>query len=141
MTGLTLAHNQNGLSLEFAALSYANPSKIRYRFKLDGLEKQWTTVDAQQRNARYTGLRPGEYVFRVQASTDGGVNWGEQGASLRLNIAPPWWNTPWTKSAAVLAFMCLIFGTLQVARQRSPKTAVASGRASGTADRATCRGP
>ena len=82
-TSLKLAHNQNGLSVEFAALSYSNPSKIRYRFRLDGLEKQWTTVDAQQRNARYTDLRPDEYVFRVQASTDGGVNWGEQGASLR----------------------------------------------------------
>ncbi len=46
----------------------------------------------------------------MQASTDGGVNWGEQGASLRLDIAPPWWNTPWTKSAAVLAFMSLLFG-------------------------------
>ena len=109
-TSLKLAHNQNGLSVEFAALSYSNPSKIRYRFRLDDLEKQWTTVDGQQRNARYAGLRPDEYVFRVQASTDGGVNWGEQGASLRLDIAPPWWNTPWTKSAAVLAFMSLLFG-------------------------------
>ncbi len=52
-TSLKLAHNQNGLSVEFAALSYSNPSKIRYRFRLDGLEKQWTTVDAQQRSARY----------------------------------------------------------------------------------------
>ncbi|MGH9628864.1 MAG: ligand-binding sensor domain-containing protein [Bryobacteraceae bacterium] len=111
MTGLALAHHQNGLSLEFAALSYANPSRIRYRFRLDGLENRWMTVDAQQRSARYTGLRPGEYVFRVQASTNGGVNWGEQGVSLALNVAPPWWNTIWTRSAAVLAFMGLIFGT------------------------------
>ena len=127
MTGLTLAHNQNGLSLEFAALTYANPSKIRYRFRLDGLEKQWTTVDAQQRNARYTGLRPGEYVFRVQASTDGGVNWGEQGASLRLDIAPPWWNTPMDQVRRGPGIHVLDFRYLQVARQRAPKTAVASG--------------
>ncbi|HET6962778.1 MAG TPA: two-component regulator propeller domain-containing protein, partial [Terriglobia bacterium] len=114
MTGLTLSHRENGLSLEFAALSYANPTKIRYRFKLESLEKQWIEVDNQQRNARYTDLRPGDYVFRVQASTDGGVNWGEQGASLRLDVTPPWWNTPWTRSAAVLAFMGLIFGAYKV---------------------------
>ncbi|MEO8591712.1 MAG: response regulator [Candidatus Solibacter sp.] len=107
---LALAHNQNGLSLEFAALSYANPPKIRYRFKLDNLEKQWTMADAQQHNARYPGLSPGDYVFRVQASTDGGVNWAEQGASLRLNVAPPWWSTIWLRSAAALAFMGLLFG-------------------------------
>ncbi len=114
MPGLKLAHNQNRLALEFAALSYANPPKIRYRFKLENLEKDWTTVDAQQRYARYSGLRPGQYVFRVQASTDGAMNWGEQGASLRLDISPPWWNTVWTKSAAVLAFMFLIFGTYKL---------------------------
>jgi signal transduction histidine kinase/DNA-binding response OmpR family regulator/streptogramin lyase/HPt (histidine-containing phosphotransfer) domain-containing protein len=114
MTGLKLAHDQNGLSFEFAALSYANREKIRYRFKMDSAEEHWTKLDAQQRNARYSGLRPGQYVFRVQASTDGGVSWGEQGASLALDITPPWWNTPWTKSAAALAFIGLIVGTYKL---------------------------
>jgi signal transduction histidine kinase/ligand-binding sensor domain-containing protein/DNA-binding response OmpR family regulator/HPt (histidine-containing phosphotransfer) domain-containing protein len=114
MTGLTLSHDENELLLEFAALSYANPARIRYRFKLEGLEKQWTEVSVQQRNARYTDLRPGGYTFHVQASTDGGVTWGEKGASLRLDVTPPWWNTPWTKSAAVLALIGLILGAHKI---------------------------
>src|SRR5688572_17973034 len=101
MDAVNLSHEQNGFSLEFAALSYANPQKTRYRFKLEGLETQWTEARSGHRHARYTGLEPGQYVFRVQASTDGRT-WGEQGASPRLTIAPPWWKTPWTKGASLL---------------------------------------
>jgi signal transduction histidine kinase len=105
--GLTLSHSENGLSLEFAALSYANPERIRYRFKLENLEKQWIEVDYRQRNARYTDLRPGEYTFRVQASNKDGV-WNENGAALALTVLPPWWATWWFRSLMALAFVALL---------------------------------
>ena len=55
-------------------------------------------------------MAPGDYVFRVQASNEGRT-WGEKGASLRLSIAAPWWRTPWSESAAVLALAGLILGS------------------------------
>jgi signal transduction histidine kinase/ligand-binding sensor domain-containing protein/CheY-like chemotaxis protein len=112
MDGLHLAPEQNGFSFEFAALSYVSPWKTRYRFRLEALEKDWTEADSGHRTARYTGVAPGNYVFRVQASTDGRT-WGEKGAALRLSIASPWWRTPWSKAAAVLAFAGLLFGAYQ----------------------------
>ena len=110
---LKLSPGQNGFSFEFAALGSASPWRMRYRFRLDGLEKDWTEADSEHRTARYTALPPGDYVFRVQASNDGRT-WGAQGASLRLSIAAPWWRTPWSRGAAVLAFAGLLFGAYRV---------------------------
>lgn len=111
--GLKLQPEQNAVSFEFAGLSYFHPRKTRYRFRLEGLEKQWTEADSAHRFARYTGIPPGRYVFRVQASADGGT-WGENGASIRLALAPPWWRTPWSRAALVLAILTLILGAHQL---------------------------
>ena len=124
MDHLNLSYLENGFSFEFAALSYVTPARTRYRFKLEGLEPEWTAVDSRQRSARYTDLQPGQYTFRVQASTDG-QTWSEKGASLGISIAPPWWMTPWSRGGAMLALAGLIFGgvrwrvkTLQEREQR-----------------------
>ena len=73
---LTLAYGDNVFSLEFAALSYANSHKNRYRYRLEGFDPGWNEVDSKHRLATYTNLDPGEYVFRVQGSNSDGV-WNE----------------------------------------------------------------
>ena len=77
---LVLSHQQLIFSFEFAALSFANPSLTRYRYKLEGLESGWNEVDATERSVRYTTLSPRDYVFRVQSRTNRGA-WNENGAS------------------------------------------------------------
>ena len=106
---LSLSPDQNSFSFEFTELSYASPWKTRYRFRLEGMERDWTEVDSGRRTARYTGLAPGGYIFRVQASADG-ITWEPQGASLRLAIAAPWWKTWWSYGAGFLVFAGLILG-------------------------------
>jgi signal transduction histidine kinase/ligand-binding sensor domain-containing protein/CheY-like chemotaxis protein len=106
---LRLSQLQSGFSFEFAALSYVHPRKTRYRFRLDGMEPRWTEADSAHRFARYTDVPPGDYVFRVQASTDG-RNWGRDQVLLRLTVGPPWWKTPWSEGAAVLLLGACLFG-------------------------------
>ena len=89
---VTLSHTQNSLSLEFSALSYASPQRTRYRYRLEGLEKDWSEVDSTQRVARYTTLPPGYFAFRVQGRTSQGT-WTENRAQLHIRILPPWWET------------------------------------------------
>jgi ligand-binding sensor domain-containing protein/signal transduction histidine kinase len=91
---LTLPYRDNVFSLEFAALSYANSYKNRYRYKLEHFEPDWNEVGSKQRLATYTNLDPGKYVFRVQGSNSDGI-WNEQGVSLTIVITPPWWSTNW----------------------------------------------
>ena len=91
---LTLSYSDNVFSLEFAALSYANSQKNRYRYKLKNFDHGWNEVGSSQRLATYTNLDPGKYVFRVQGSNSDGV-WNEEGVSLTILITPPWWETTW----------------------------------------------
>jgi signal transduction histidine kinase/CheY-like chemotaxis protein/ligand-binding sensor domain-containing protein len=112
-TALTLSYEQNIFSLEFSALSYIHPATNRYRYKLEGLDRQWNEVGSDQRLVTYTTLPPGDYTFRVQASSNRSV-WSEPGAALRVKILPPWWRTWWFRSLMGLAFVGLIFGGYNV---------------------------
>ena len=100
---ITLSHNENTFSFEFAALSYADPEHIRYRYRLERLENRWNEVAGTHNFARYPLIAPGEYVFHVDAWTPRG-RWTEQGAEVRIVILPPWWNTWWFRLTAVVAF-------------------------------------
>ncbi len=109
---LTLSHRDNVFSFEFAALSYANAQKNHYRYKLEGFEPSWNQVGSKQRLATYTNLDPGKYVFRVQGSNSDGV-WNEEGASLTIVIAPPWWGTPWFRTLCGVLIMALVWAIYQ----------------------------
>jgi ligand-binding sensor domain-containing protein/signal transduction histidine kinase len=106
---LTLLFNQNSLSLEFSALSYVAPAKNLFRYKLEGFDADWRTVDSKERLAVYTNLDAGNYVFRVQGTNEDGV-WNEQGTTLKITITPPWWETWWFRGAVLAALLALIFG-------------------------------
>ncbi|MDQ8182657.1 two-component regulator propeller domain-containing protein [Pelagicoccus sp. SDUM812005] len=90
---LVLSHDQKVLSISFVAQNYIQPQKNQYAYFLEGFDSDWNEVGTR-REANYTNLNPGSYVFRVKASNNDGV-WNETGASLRLRILPPFWMTPW----------------------------------------------
>lgn len=130
---LTLAHNQSIFTLEFAALSYAAPDRNRYRYRLEGLEKQWNEVDGLRRRATYTSLPAGKYLFRVLASNKDGV-WNDSGVALHIRMLPPWWETWWFISTLALMLCGLVFsahharlkrlqaGTAKLERQIAERT-------------------
>jgi signal transduction histidine kinase/streptogramin lyase len=99
---LTLSSSENTLSFEFADLSYADPERTRYRYRLGRLESGWNEVASTQHFVRYSTLAPGEYVFQVEARTSSG-NWTGKGAEVRIVILPPWWSTWQCRLAYALA--------------------------------------
>ena len=104
---ITLDHSQSSLGFKFAALNYRWPKKNRYAYKLEGFDRDWTRVDSSSREASYTNLPPGRYVFRVKASNNDGV-WNDTGASLTITIAPPWWQTLWFRAFCLVGFAALL---------------------------------
>jgi signal transduction histidine kinase/ligand-binding sensor domain-containing protein/DNA-binding NarL/FixJ family response regulator len=106
---LALNYDQNILSFEFAALSYAAPAKNRYRYRLDGLETKWNEVDSRRRFANYTNLDPGDYTLHVQGTNDDGL-WSDQDVTLHISIRPPWWDTLWFRGAALALLLALVLG-------------------------------
>jgi signal transduction histidine kinase/ligand-binding sensor domain-containing protein len=109
---LSLSYRDSVFSLEFAALSYANSQKNRYRYKLVPFEPAWNEVDSKQRLATYTNLDPGKYVFRVQGSNGDGI-WNEEGVSLTIVITPPWWSTNWFRALCGFFLLTLLWAAYQ----------------------------
>jgi signal transduction histidine kinase/CheY-like chemotaxis protein/ligand-binding sensor domain-containing protein len=98
---LVLSYKHSVFSLSYVALNYSFSLKNQYAYKLDGFEKDWNYV-GDRRIATYTNLAPGEYVFRVKASNNDGI-WNEDGATLRITITPPYWETWWFKTLLALS--------------------------------------
>ncbi|MDO8703287.1 MAG: two-component regulator propeller domain-containing protein [Undibacterium sp.] len=98
---LRILRQESVFSLEFAALHFTDPAQNRYAYRLQGFDRDWVEVDADHRNATYTNLNPGDYVFQVKAANDRGV-WSEQAATLTISIPPPYWQTAWFRALIVL---------------------------------------
>ena len=93
---------------EYAALSYVSPSKVRYRYILEGFDKQWTQAGSR-RSAYYTNLPPRHYRFRVQAANEDGV-WNEAGGKVAFIIKPRFYRTLWFSVLATVLLVGIIFG-------------------------------
>ena len=93
--------------IEFAALSYSSPSKNQYAYKLSGLQDEWVPLGSK-RVLNFAHLEPGEYQLRVKGSGSGGL-WNEEGASIRLIIQPPIWQTWWFKLLVILIIIAAAY--------------------------------
>jgi signal transduction histidine kinase len=110
---LTVSHDQNMFSFEFAALSYVDPQRNQYRYMLEPLDRSWNRVDARRRIATFTTLPAGRYTLRVQGSNNRGV-WNEDGVTLSLEVLPPWWGTTWFRTACVAMLLALLWATYRL---------------------------
>ncbi|MFL6699971.1 MAG: two-component regulator propeller domain-containing protein [Vitreoscilla sp.] len=117
---ITLDYSQSSLGFRFAALNYRWSLKNRYAYKLEGFDADWVSADSSSRQAVYTNLAPGHYVFRVKASNNDGV-WNEAGASLAITITPPWWQTWWFRLVVLLAFTTLAYAAYRARVQQLRK--------------------
>ncbi len=89
---IILEPHNNFFSISFAALDFVNPGKNQYKYKLHNYDKDWVSVDARRRQADYTDVKPGTYVFQVIASNSDGV-WNEEGVSFVIVVKPPFYQT------------------------------------------------
>jgi ligand-binding sensor domain-containing protein/DNA-binding NarL/FixJ family response regulator/signal transduction histidine kinase len=95
------------LQIDYTALSFVAPEKIRFSYLMEGFDADW--VDAgTRRQAFYTNLPPGDYRFRVRASNDGVPS--EREAVWAFTLAPAFYQTRWF--AAVVAVLMLTGGAL-----------------------------
>jgi signal transduction histidine kinase/ligand-binding sensor domain-containing protein len=90
------------IEIDYTALSFVVPQKVRFRYRLEGHDSDWQEPGTR-RQAFYSALRPGGYTFRVIASNNDGL-WNEAGATFTFSIAPAYYQTGWFQaiSAGVL---------------------------------------
>ena len=97
---ITLSHNQSAMSFEFASLDYLLGNKKNYAYILEGFDKNWVFA-GNKNTAVYTNIPPGHYTFRVACENWEG-KWSTQMLRLKLTIVPPFWETWWFNTLAVL---------------------------------------
>ena len=88
------------LRIDYTALSFVVPEKVRFRYRLDGHDRAWEEAGTR-RQAFYSDLGPGDYQFHVIAANNDGI-WNEAGASLRVSVAAAWYQTQSFKVLCVL---------------------------------------
>ncbi len=98
----------NFFEFEFAALSYAQPEKNQYAYRLEGLKEDWNYIGTR-RFGRYTSLPSGTYTLRIKGSNNDGV-WNEQGTAITIKIVPPFWGTWWFRVLIALALVGGVVG-------------------------------
>jgi signal transduction histidine kinase/FixJ family two-component response regulator len=89
------------LEFHYTALSLEDPAKVRFRYHLDGLDREWVEAGAR-RTAYYNSLAPGHYVFRVAACNADGV-WCETQATFAFRVQPHFYQTVWFGALVLLA--------------------------------------
>lgn len=114
---LKLHPDDHSLALSFASLSFVNPNKNQYEYRMDGFDKDWVKA-GNQNKAYYTNLPAGTYTFRVRGSNSDNL-WSDDEARLQIKVLPPWYASWWMKVIYILLIAALIFGIGYLIMQRS----------------------
>jgi ligand-binding sensor domain-containing protein/DNA-binding CsgD family transcriptional regulator len=115
---LKLGPRDRIVAFSFAALSFSDPDRNQYAYKIEGLNRDWIPI-GNRHEITVSNLRPGSYVFRVKGSNNHGL-WNEQGAALAISMRPPWWQTWWFR---VPAFLLLLLAFILWNRSRTRRMA------------------
>jgi signal transduction histidine kinase/ligand-binding sensor domain-containing protein/DNA-binding response OmpR family regulator len=99
---ITLNFSDKNFTVEFAAIEYNAPEKIKYGYMLEGFDQKWNYSDYNQRYATYSNLSPGNYTFKVKTTNSDGL-WNEQGKTIIIQINPPFWRMWW----AYFIYVCI----------------------------------
>jgi signal transduction histidine kinase/ligand-binding sensor domain-containing protein len=96
------------LEVDYTALSLVAPEKNRFRYKLEGHDRDW--IDAgNRRQAFYTDLPPQHYRFLVMAANNSGV-WSDAGASFDFSVDPKLYQTGWFQASCAAGFLAMLWG-------------------------------
>ncbi|GJM33615.1 MAG: hybrid sensor histidine kinase/response regulator [Saprospiraceae bacterium] len=105
---LDLSYQQNLLHFKFSVLDFAVSSRNRYRYQMEGVDKQWVEAD-YTREVTYANLAPGHYTFKV-SGTNRSMVWSDPPTEIHIRIRPPWWQTTPAYLGFALIFLSIAWG-------------------------------
>lgn len=118
---IVLSHTENSLTFKFAALNYSLPSKNKYQYILEGFDQYWID-NGNSRQAFYTNLPPGDYIFKVKASNNDGF-WNPHFKVIQVSILPPFYEALWFRLLMIASMVAIVmayfkYRTFSLARQK-----------------------
>ena len=112
---LVIPADAGRLGFQFTALHLSAPERLRFRYRMGGLEPNWIEA-ASARRASYTNLPPGEFHFEVTASADGST-WSAP-ATIALRVLAPWWKQPGIYAMGAVVVLGAVAGGVRVFTRR-----------------------
>src|SRR5262249_24473802 len=95
------------ITFTFAGVSLAAPQRVRFRYKLDGLDRSWS-APVNAREAMYSKLSPGDYRFRLMIANSEGA-WTESATPVAVVVEPVLWQTRWLRMMSALTLAAIGF--------------------------------
>ena len=111
-----LPKGTTALRIEYTALSFSIPERVRFKYKLEPVEQDWHDA-GNLREAVYNNLGPGPYRFCVIAANNDGL-WNNVGTLIDFSIAPAFYQTTWFRLLYVAAFLALLWSLYQLRLQQ-----------------------
>jgi hypothetical protein len=114
---VTVPASSERLEIDYTSLNLAAPERARFRYRMQGYEKNWTDA-RNQRVAHYHRPSPGHYRFEVNACNEDGV-WSENAASMAIVVLPPFWQTWWFLGSVTAALLASVVGIVHYISHRN----------------------
>jgi ligand-binding sensor domain-containing protein len=115
---ITLPYSAKVFTFEFTAVTYGNPEKTPFRYKMENFDDDWQYT-GDRNSATYTNLAPGTYTFKVSAANSDGV-YNSVNREIIITITPPFWKTWWFIAFEIAAVLA-IFWIYILLRERNLK--------------------
>lgn len=115
---VVLPYNKYRLRIEFVGLNYRDPESVRYQYKLEGHDPEWSDV-TDQNFATYSRIEDGEYVFLLRSYNSDGMM-REASVSVHIRVKPPIWKTWWfiTLSSVLAIVLVFVYVKIREKKQR-----------------------
>jgi len=111
---LVLKESDKAFSVEFSALCYNMPDKIKYAYRLKGFDNNWTEVSSDRRFANFTNIKYGDYDLEIKCTNTDGT-WSDQVTTLKIRVIPPFYKTWWF---VILFFSLIVYSIYQYSVHR-----------------------
>lgn len=109
---LLLPYNKNHLTFDVTGISLSAPDKIKYKYMLEGFEKEWS-LPTNTNFITYSNLPPGDYIFRAKAQNNNGI-WSEIPAMYHFTIQNPFWKTWWFFMLSSISGIILVSSIIKI---------------------------
>lgn len=102
---IELHPEDQNLEISFSSLNHRYASKIRYAYRLKGVDRDWVYVEGGKNSAFYNHLNKGNYIFQVKATDENGL-WSKEVTELAIHRLPAFYETWW----AYLFYILVVTG-------------------------------
>lgn len=118
----TIFHQEeNNVQFNFIGSWLSDPSKLTYRYKLEGFDTEWR--ETGDRVVAYPKLEPGTYNFSVIAGIEGSYSGDPALASFKFEIKRYFYNTLWFWGLLILLLFSLVSYLISLRRKQQLQNA------------------